>query len=193
MILLAYTSESTEGLMTVSIVTIIWNYLCFAIRPNIDPIIFLEELRVRPKSKEPSLRERSAALHRFQSGDLFGEGLSLLSLSFVLFCGVYAVQLWCIYLLWQNTVTFNWFSWTLFAVALWAIQIFAVVFRFLGYLDIRVRLEGWELELRMKAEGNKILSKLEHELHGPAGHSNVAHSGPAAISHAGSMPKGGAR
>lgn len=189
LILLFYRSENSEGLMTMSIVTVIWNYLCFAIRPNVDPIIFLEELKIRSGQDEPKLRERSAALHRFQSGDLFGEGLALLSLSFVLFCGIYAIQLWCIYLLWQNTVTLNWFSWTFFALALWAVQVFAIVFRFLGYLDIRVRLEGWELELRMKAEGNKILKKLEHDLHLPG--VGTTDQRDRSVSTARRLPKGG--
>ena len=41
-------------------------------------------------------------------------------------------------------------------LALWLIGILVTVFRFLGYLDTRIRLEGWEVELRVKAEAARM-------------------------------------
>jgi hypothetical protein len=33
------------------------------------------------------------------------------------------------------------------------------VFRFLNYLDSRIRLEGWEIELRLRAEAERLTAK----------------------------------
>lgn len=157
-----YIGNEVEPFMFFAICTLLWNAIFFAGRPYVDLIMLLEELGFRSKNDGPRLGTRSAALHRYQAGDLFGESLSLLCLNIVFFIGLYSVQLWGVYIFWQNTVTLNWFSWTFFAVALWGTQIFSTVFRFLGYLDTRVRLEGWELELRMKSEGAKVRRQMEH-------------------------------
>ncbi len=43
----------------------------------------------------------------------------------------------------------------------WAFaSLFAIVFRFLSYLDSRIRLEGWELDLRLRAEGQRVLDSI---------------------------------
>lgn len=45
-------------------------------------------------------------------------------------------------------------------LALWLAGIFATVFRFLSYLDSRIRLEGWEVELQLKAERARVLQSM---------------------------------
>jgi hypothetical protein len=49
----------------------------------------------------------------------------------------------------------------LFQVAIWIAIAFFGVFRFLSYIDRRIRLEGWELELRLKAAGRVLEARLE--------------------------------
>jgi hypothetical protein len=39
---------------------------------------------------------------------------------------------------------------------MWMVSTFVVVFRFLSYLDSRIRMEGWEIELRLRAEGQRV-------------------------------------
>ena len=36
-------------------------------------------------------------------------------------------------------------------MAMWVVVVFSTVFRFLNYLDIRIRREGWEVELKVQA------------------------------------------
>jgi len=48
----------------------------------------------------------------------------------------------------------------LFQAAVWIAIAYFGVFRFLSYLDRRIRLEGWELELRLKAIGRASEEKL---------------------------------
>jgi len=45
------------------------------------------------------------------------------------------------------------FGWPL---ALWFVAGFMTIVRFLQYLDLRIRQEGWEVELRMRAAGARI-------------------------------------
>ena len=40
----------------------------------------------------------------------------------------------------------------LYPAALWMVAAYFTVVRFLGYLDLRIRREGWEVELLMRAE-----------------------------------------
>ena len=41
-------------------------------------------------------------------------------------------------------------------VAMWLVAGFFTVVRFLGYLDLRIRREGWEVELVMRAESELL-------------------------------------
>ena len=45
-------------------------------------------------------------------------------------------------------------------VALWLIVIFSTVVRFLLYLDLRIRREGWEIELKVRAAANELKEQL---------------------------------
>ncbi|HBO43156.1 MAG TPA: hypothetical protein DD670_04320, partial [Planctomycetaceae bacterium] len=43
-----------------------------------------------------------------------------------------------------------------YQAALWLVVGFFTVVRFLGYLDLRIRREGWEVELVMRAESELL-------------------------------------
>jgi len=62
--------------------------------------------------------------------------------------------LWDRWALSPRLIEFGW------PIVLWLIVGFMTVVRFLNYLDLRIRHEGWEVELRMRAEGNRIASSL---------------------------------
>ena len=40
----------------------------------------------------------------------------------------------------------------MYPATLWMVAAYFTVVRFLGYLDLRIRREGWEVELLMRAE-----------------------------------------
>lgn len=46
-----------------------------------------------------------------------------------------------------------------FPAALWCGGVYATTFRFLSYLDARIRLEGWEVELQLRAECARLIPK----------------------------------
>ena len=41
-------------------------------------------------------------------------------------------------------------------LAMWFVAAYLTVVRFLNYLDLRIRDEGWEVELRMRAEAVRL-------------------------------------
>ena len=45
-------------------------------------------------------------------------------------------------------------------VSMWIASAFFCVVRYLSYLDLRIRHEGWEVELQMRAEASRITSQL---------------------------------
>ncbi len=47
----------------------------------------------------------------------------------------------------------------LYPLALWAVAGVSVVVRLLGYLDTRIRLEGWEVELAVRAEAHASIRR----------------------------------
>ena len=52
----------------------------------------------------------------------------------------------------------GWFDHLLLPATLWIVGTVVAVFRFLSYLDSRIRLEGWEIELRLRAEADRLLA-----------------------------------
>ena len=45
-------------------------------------------------------------------------------------------------------------------LATWLVLGYLAVVRFLSYLDLRIRGEGWEVELQMRAEASRLARQL---------------------------------
>lgn len=134
--------------------------LLIALRPHLAEIILLERtpLAHRP-GQGPSTWTRSGRLHS-AAGEIVSRvilgGLAavLLSVAFwltlgylhsqVLGAGGYWYWMWLVYL----------------PLALWMSTGFLIVVRFLSYLDLRIRQEGWELELQLRAEAARLASAI---------------------------------
>jgi hypothetical protein len=55
----------------------------------------------------------------------------------------------------------SWFDvQVVYPACLWLVVAFMSVVRFLNYLDLRIRHEGWEVELLMRAEALRMQTKL---------------------------------
>ncbi len=127
-----------------------------AARPFAPEILGLEKCHWRATANAPvSYRARSANLHRFMVGENFLRHVA---------CGgataTIALSLGGTLMFVQGTATgdWSWNAWWDFALlpgVLWCVGLFAAVFRFLSYLDCRIRMEGWEIELLMRAEGER--------------------------------------
>jgi hypothetical protein len=122
-------------------------------RPFVPEMLVLERCPLRSRSPNViTLARRSKGLHGPMSSELGGRFLTVAATSFVLTCSVYYSLIWV-----RGIATSNWstdfFAMVVFLpLALWIIAAFTVVVRLLGYLDARIRLEGWEVELAIRAE-----------------------------------------
>ncbi len=141
------------GLASVLLVRGVW--------PFAPEILGLELCSLRATATSPiSYSKRRAGLHQTVSSD---------HLSRFIACSFIAVCLTCVLVaagyMFFSTLTgragwYAWYNQLLLPLAIWLVGLFVVVFRFLSYLDSRIRLEGWELELRMRAEGERIANSM---------------------------------
>ena len=126
-------------------------------RPFVSEMILLEKTPWRPKEPTAiSFAKRSKALHSHASSELFGR--------FVMSCLVatpLAITFQSLFIQVDSVLNLSaGYDWTLasyyWIISLWLTAGFVTIFRFLSYIDIRIRQEGWALELKMKAEGQKL-------------------------------------
>lgn len=150
--------SSTEGMLM---------FVCFglfvlrSLRPYINEIVLLERSPIMSRSpKQITVGKRSSRLHGPNSGDLFGRGIAMIPVMLALGMSVLG-------LLWFGIATFsNDWAWGPVMVhfvvpaVFWILAAYVTVFRFLSYLDLRIRREGWEVELKMRAEANRMSERM---------------------------------
>jgi hypothetical protein len=144
-----------------------------AFRPYINEIILLEKNPLWAKSPGAiTIGKRSAHLHGPYSGDLFvrwigAAACGLLLVGLVLTTAIVAQGVllrdwpaeWNGY---EVILNFDWFKLqVVFPACLWVVVAFMAVVRFLSYLDLRIRHEGWEVELFMRAEALRLAARME--------------------------------
>lgn len=133
-----------------------------AFRPYINEIIVLERNPLRSSNPQViTIGKRSSHLHGPYSGDLFvrwlGTVLATLILINVIGTTTYTLQA-TLFNTWNET---NWFIvYVWYPGVLWTVVALVSVVRFLDYLDLRIRHEGWEVELLMKAEALRLKPKV---------------------------------
>lgn len=152
-----------------------WSMAARAFRPYINEIILLERNPLWSRqSSAITVTRRSAHLHGPYSGDLFirwcgSAGVALLLTGLVLYTAVMAQGVltsdWPFhYSLDDQTFAPNldWFKLQIvYPACLWLVVVFLAVVRFLSYLDLRIRHEGWEVELLMRAEALRLGLQME--------------------------------
>ncbi len=149
---LVFTQFVLRGVLLITIV----GYLVFPTRlAYLDEVILLERLRW---FKAPG---RATALCRGQEGEYFLAWLGQIALGliFVLCFSIGSDAMISVLfgdeLSWSRPKT-NGVSGFLFEASVWIAVAYFGTFRFLSYIDRRIRLEGWELELRLKAAGRAL-------------------------------------
>lgn len=129
--------------------------------PFLNEIILLERNPIR--SNDPNvltIRRRSVMLHGPASGSVIAltlvAGLYALGLAAGLAAVLYVVQA----VLFNEAELHRLTPMIVWPLAMWGTVAYMTVVRFLSYLDLRIRHEGWEVELRMRAEGNRLADSL---------------------------------
>jgi hypothetical protein len=138
-----------------------WGITCFlpmVLWPYLNEVILLERnpLLRRKSSDQPTTLQRLSKLHAPNAGDVILRGLGSMTLGPLLVAALW-ISTWMIHSLlvedWRLTMA----SATIyFQGAIWSVAVLFTIVRFLSYLDLRIRNEGWELELRMRAESLRL-------------------------------------
>jgi len=149
--------EETQPFEVFLVLLAIYVGVVRAVRPFVNEIILLERNPLRKKRGQPmTVGRRSAALHGPNSGDLFGRWLGAACIAVLLTTSI-AFTFWSL-----SGLLLNDWEWgpimmhVLIPIAMWMVVGYFGVVRFLSYLDLRIRREGWEVELRMRAEAQRI-------------------------------------
>jgi hypothetical protein len=145
-----------------------WSYL--------NEVILLDRNPMRrKKSGGTSTHRRAAVLHRTEPGDPGGRALGSLLVGAMMFTAIWfsifvvrgmllgqwsvpglLVMLFTGQLEWEFLKPMLTFYYPL---SLWIVIAYLTVVRFLSYLDLRIRREGWEVELRMRAERARLVAR----------------------------------
>jgi len=136
------------------VITFIMPYVMW---PYLSELILLERNPMfSGKGGRLTTRKRSKNLHRGAGGDLFTRWIVsivsglLLILALVGGIHVLAGQLLGVRVSTEVHMLF------IAPLAAWLVVGFFAVVRFLAYLDLRIRREGWEVELTMRAEAERL-------------------------------------
>jgi hypothetical protein len=123
----------------------------------LNEVILLDRNPVRRKSGVSNTTfSRGRQLHRGEGVDVFGRWFATASIGAVLFLAIwFSIFLVRAFFLsrWEWDVLMQTFY---LQLALWVVIGYFAVVRFLCYLDLRIRREGWEVELAMRAEGDRL-------------------------------------
>ncbi len=160
-----------EGFLMLLVVG--WSAAMRSFRPYINEIILLEQNPLLSRGGAAiTVARRSSHLHAPYSGDLFvrwlGSAAIAVSLSGLVLATAflamgYLISDWVVFVSLEEGLTpnFDWFKLeVIYPASLWLVVAFFSVVRFLSYLDLRIRHEGWEVELLMRAEAQRLATQL---------------------------------
>lgn len=153
------TEIALETFMLILLVTVVSAFRSF--RPHVVEILLLERCPLRSRDERVfSVGKRSGLLHSPVSNDCFSRFVTVAFMSMVFalaifFCFVFVrgvlAQRWNYSLLIQLIIL---------PASMWIIAAFTILIRFLSYLDCRIRLEGWDVELGVRAEAQRQFGHL---------------------------------
>jgi hypothetical protein len=142
-------------LRTVFIVPVLTWIIPYALWPYLNEVILLERNPLSGRAGQTSTLNRNSLLHRGNSGDFVVRALGAMVLAAML---IVAID-WTETILLENIFGFQpeWIARAIeLQIALWLVAIFFTVSRFLSYLDQRIRNEGWEVELFLRAQRERL-------------------------------------
>ncbi|MAI34002.1 MAG: hypothetical protein CMM07_20320 [Rhodopirellula sp.] len=176
MILLAFRwGQPVSGFWDICIPLIIlgWAVVVRANRPFAPEILLLEQCPLRASSESViTMSKRSKSLHRPMSGELTGRfaSVSLILAGIAFSCFYTLISFRGITLGFWNFMNLTVLL-VFFPLALWLVASVSVIIRLLNYLDTRIRLEGWEVELSVRAEALRQFGSEEPANAAPEPHS----------------------
>jgi len=134
-------------------------YFLRGTRPFAAEILLLEKCPVFKSKERPnqlSYSQRSKWLH---SGLYVDSFLMHIGITNVAVLTALSLSLGIVFLTGVVVGSWRWGLWmdlVLYPLVLWSVATWCTVIRFLSYMNSRIRTEGWEIELRLKAEAQRI-------------------------------------
>ena len=133
----------------------------FAAWPYLSEVILLERNPLRhSRPGEMTTYRRTRALHGGYVAELFARWLGSMGIGALLFLSFW-LSMWISRYILLSEEEWDKAMYTIcYPLALWLTVGYFTVVRFLAYLDLRIRREGWELELMMRAEQARLTRQL---------------------------------
>ena len=132
-----------------------------SIRPFINEIVLLERNPLTSRNPHTiTVARRSSQLHNPSGGDLFARWLATAAFGILLTWAVAGTFEFCYGLLFNDWAPGPAMLRYMYPLSIWLVAGYLSVVRFLCYLDLRIRHEGWEVELRLRAEAARQAAKL---------------------------------
>ncbi len=126
-------------------------------RPFINEIVLLERTPILPHAgRTVTIGRRVRSLHRPNTGDLIGRWITAAAAAIALTFSL-TLTLWFV----VGVITHKWtwgpiFVQLILPIAFWLAAIYTTVVKFMNYLDLRIRREGWEVELKVRAAAQEL-------------------------------------
>lgn len=149
-----------RAVTAVFFITLLMPYVLW---PYLSELILLERnsLWVGKAGKDAgriSTTRRSKNLHRGASGELFARWFGSLMAGGVMLVASIGGLHQLLSLLGGYSLSNTMFLLVATPIGAWLVLGFFAVVRFLAYLDLRIRREGWEVELKLRSEAAKMVS-----------------------------------
>lgn len=142
-------------LRTLLILPIMTWIIPYAMWPYLNEVILLERNPLIGRRGQLSTMKRNSMLHHGNSGDYLARALGAGLLALALILALVTTK----NLLLEVLLGFDQ-GWTARVISLqcvlWAVVIYFTAARFLNYLDQRIRGEGWEVELTLRAQRERL-------------------------------------
>ncbi|HEV3415833.1 MAG TPA: hypothetical protein VG056_03450 [Pirellulales bacterium] len=138
---------------------IFW-WMPFVIWPYLNEVILLERNPLTKGRGRITTWQRSQVLHAGSRGNQLGRWLVSLLFAGAMTAGM-SLAIWYLCGLFSHHWEFGeWMYLVCVPMAMWIVTSFFAVARYLSYLDMRIRREGWEVELQIRAEADRLTRQI---------------------------------
>ena len=131
----------------------------FGLWPYMGEVVLLERNPLRGEPGQMSTLKRLQLLHRGASSDFMAQALGAFCVAALLVVAIDLTEAFLLENLFGMEIDLA-VQLIEVQVALWLVAVFFTVVRFLNYLDQRIRHEGWEVELFLRAEREHLVRQL---------------------------------
>jgi hypothetical protein len=139
---------------------IVFWWMPFVIWPYLNEVILLERNPLTKSHGRITSWQRSQVLHAGSRGNQLGRWLVSLLFAGAMTAGL-SLAIWYLCGLFTHHSDFGDSMYLVFVpTAMWIVASFFAVARYLSYLDMRIRREGWEVELQIRAEADRLTRQI---------------------------------